>query len=99
MGCRKSSFKREVYSSTILPQETRKTSNTQPNITPKTTEKKEQKNPKIHRRKEIIKIQAELQSRVFEDISKTNKPLDKLIRKKKSKDKNYQYQTETDVST
>ena len=35
MGCRKSSPKREIYSNTILPQETRKTSNRQPNFTPK----------------------------------------------------------------
>ena len=35
MGCTKSSPKREVYSNTILPQETRKTSNRQPNFTPK----------------------------------------------------------------
>ena len=41
MGCSKSSSKREVYSNTILPQETRKTSNTQPNVTPKTTGKRE----------------------------------------------------------
>ena len=34
MGC-KSSFKREIYSNTILPQETRKTSKRQPNLTPK----------------------------------------------------------------
>ena len=39
-----------------LPQETRKTSNRQPNFTPKTTGKKEGKKPKINRRKEIIKI-------------------------------------------
>ena len=30
---------REVYSNTILPQETRKTLNRQPNFTPKTTGK------------------------------------------------------------
>ena len=39
MGCSKSSPKKEVYSNTILPQEARKTSNRQPNFTPKTTEK------------------------------------------------------------
>ena len=39
MGCCKSSPKRQVYSNTILPQETRKTSNRQPNFTPKTTGK------------------------------------------------------------
>jgi len=43
MGCRKSSSKREVYSNTILPQETRKTLNRQPNFKPKTTVKEEQK--------------------------------------------------------
>ena len=40
MGCNKSSLKREVYSNTILPRETRKTSNRQPNCTPKTTGKR-----------------------------------------------------------
>ena len=52
----------EVYSNTILPQETRKPSNRQPNVTPKTTRKREQqkKIPKISRRKEIIKIRAEI---------------------------------------
>ena len=40
VGCSKSSSKGEVYSSTILPQETRKTLNRQPNFTPKTTGKR-----------------------------------------------------------
>ena len=39
IGCSESSSKREVYSNTILPQEIKKTSNRQPNFTPKTTEK------------------------------------------------------------
>ena len=43
MGCSKSSPKRKVYSNTILPQDTRKTSNRQPNFTPKTTGKEEKK--------------------------------------------------------
>ena len=61
MGCSQSSSKREVYSNTILPQETRKRSNRQPNFTPKITGKKKRtKYPKINRRKEIIKIQAEI---------------------------------------
>ena len=62
MGSSKSSPKREVYSNTILPRETRKTSNKQPNFTPKTTRKKKNNNNnnnKISRRKEIIKIWAE----------------------------------------
>ena len=36
----KAVLKREVYSNTILPQETRKTSNRQPNFTSKTTGKR-----------------------------------------------------------
>ena len=59
MGCSKSSSKKEVYSNTILPQETRKTSNRQPNFTDKTTGKRRTKRPKISRRKEILKIRAE----------------------------------------
>ena len=47
MGCHKSSSKWEVYSNTILPQEARKTSNRQPNFTPKTTEKRRKKKPKL----------------------------------------------------
>ena len=57
----KSSSKREFDSNAIIPQETRKTSNRQPNFTPKTTGKRRTtKNPKISRRKEIIKIRAEI---------------------------------------
>ena len=51
MGCSKSSFKREVYSNTILTQETRKTSNKQPNFTPKTTGKRRTKDPKLDGKK------------------------------------------------
>ena len=40
MGCSKRSSKREVYSNTILTQETRKTPNIQPNFTPKTIGKR-----------------------------------------------------------
>ena len=36
--------KREVYSNTFLTQETRKTSNRQPNFTPKATGKRRTKN-------------------------------------------------------
>ena len=67
MGCSKSSSKREVSSHTILPQDTRKTSNRQPNFTPKTTGKKTKtkktQKTKISRRKEIIKIQAEIKGK------------------------------------
>ena len=101
MGCSKSSSKREVYSNTILPQETRKTSNRQPNFTPKTTGKRRTKTPEISRRKEIIKIRAEINGKemtetivknnkmkswFFEKINKIDKPLARLIKKKRKKD-------------
>ena len=98
MGSSKSSSKKEVYRGTILPQETRKTSNRQPNFTPKTTGKRRtKKKPKISRRKEIIKIQAEVNEKemketiikinktkpwFFEKINKIDKPLARLIKKK-----------------
>ena len=99
MGCSKSSSKREVYSNTILPQETRKTSSRQPKFMSKTTEK-EQKTPKISRRKEIIKIRAEItekemkETRVklnktkscfFEKIHKADKTWARLIKEKREK--------------
>ena len=47
MGCSNSSSKREVYSNTILPQETRKTLNTEPNFTRKTTGEGRKKKPTL----------------------------------------------------
>ena len=82
----------------MLPQETRKTSNRQPSFTPKTTEQKRIKHPKISRRKANIKIQAEINEKemkeaiikinktktwFFEKINKTDKPLARLIKKKR----------------
>ena len=40
-------FQREVYSNTILPQETRKISNKQPNFTPKTGKRRTKKSSKL----------------------------------------------------
>ena len=92
----KSSFKREVYGNSISPQETRKISNKQSNLTPKQIEK-EQTKPKISRRKEIIKIRAEIsqiemkktiakmnktKSLFFENINKIDKTLASIIKKK-----------------
>ena len=52
MDCSKSSSKREVYSNTILPQETGKTWNRQPNFTPEITGKgRTAKPPKLVERK------------------------------------------------
>ena len=101
MGCSKSSSKLEVYSNTILPQEIRKTSNRQPNFTPKITGKRRtKKNPKISRRKEILKIRTEINEKemkeiivkinktkswFLEKINKIDKPLARLIKKKREK--------------
>ena len=72
MGCSKSSVKREVYSNISLPQETRETSNTQPKLTPKATRKRTttKNQPKVSRRKEIIKVRAEISEKEMKDYSK-----------------------------
>ena len=61
MGCSESSSKREVYRHTRLPQEIRNISKKK-NLTLhlKELEKEEQTKPKVSRRKEIIKIRAEI---------------------------------------
>ena len=97
MVCSKSSSKREVYSNTILhkKQETSQIKNLTLNL--KQLEKEEPKNPKVSRRKEIIKIRTErnekemketiakinkTKSWFFEKINKIDKPLARLIKKK-----------------
>ena len=100
MGCSKSNSRREVYSNTILPQETRKISNKQPNLTPKEIRERRTKNPQVSRRKRIINISTEINKKemketiakinqtkswFFEKINKIDKPLAKLIKKKKEK--------------
>ena len=76
--------------------------NRQPNFTPKTTGKEKQTNkkPQISRRKEIIKIQAEINEKemketivkinktiswFFEKINRIDKPLPRLIKEKREK--------------
>ena len=98
MGCSKSSSKREVYSNSISPQESRKISNKQSNSTPKTTRERRRKKTQGSRRKEILKIRAEIneiemkktisknnktKSWFFEKINKIDKPLARLITKKR----------------
>ena len=95
MGCSKSSSKREVYSNTILLQETSQINNLTLHL--KQLEKEEQKNLKVSRRKEIIKIRSEINEKeikeiiakinktkswFFEKINKIDKPLARLIKKK-----------------
>ena len=74
MGCNKSSSKREVYSNTILSQETRKISNKQPNITPKEIRGRRTKKPQSSRGKEILKIRSEIKEKEMkETMAKINK--------------------------
>ena len=73
MGCSKSSFKREAYSNTSLPQETRKISNNLI-LHLQELEKEEQTKPKVSRRKEIIKVRAEIKETETEKtMAKINK--------------------------
>ena len=96
MGCSINSSKKEVYSSTSLPQKTRKMSNNL-SLYLKDLEK-EQTKPKINRRKESIKTRVEINEietektvekinetkcRFFENINKIDKPLARLIKKKR----------------
>ena len=100
MGCSKRSSKREVYSNTILLQETRNISTKQPNFTPKAIRERRTKKPKVSRRKEIIKIRSEINEKetketiakinktkswFFEHINKIDKPLARLIKKERKK--------------
>ena len=70
----KSSAKRKVHSNTGIPQETRKKSNKKANYTPEATRKGEMKNPRVRRRKDILKIRAEINAKeTKETIAKINK--------------------------
>ena len=101
MGHCKSSAKRKVHSNTGIPQETRKKSQIN-NLTLhlKQLEKAEMKNPSVIRKKEILKIWAEInaketketiakinkaKSSFFEKINKIDKPLARLIKKERKK--------------
>ena len=82
MGCSKSSSKREVYSYTSLPQETRNISKNNLTLHLKQLEKEEQKNPKVSRRKEIIKIRSEINEKEMkETIAKINKTKSRFFEK------------------
>ena len=99
MGLSKSSAKGKVHSNTSLPQETRgKINNLTLHL--KQLEKEEMKNIRVRGRKEIIKIRAEINEKetketiakinkdkswFFEKINKIDKPLVRLIKKKREK--------------
>ena len=100
MGFSKSSAKRKVHSNTSLPKETRENQINNLTLPPKKLEKEEMKSPRVSRRKEIIKIRAEInenetketitkinktKSWFFEKINKIDKPLARLIKKQREK--------------
>ena len=103
MGFSKSSAKGKVHSNTSLPQETGEKSINNLTLHLKKLEKEEMKNPKVSRRKEIIKkkkIRAEIDEKetkktiakinkakscFFWKIHKIDKPLARLIKKKREK--------------
>ena len=98
MGFSKSSAKGKVHSNTSLPQETRENPINNLTLHLKQLEKEEMRNPRVSRRKEIIKIRAEINEKetkeaiakinrtkswFSEKINKIDKPLAKLIKKKR----------------
>ena len=100
IGHSKRSPEREVYSDTGLPKKDRNISNEQPNQHLHELEKLQQTKPRANRRKEITKIRAELNNietkstilRInksrnwfFEKINKIDKPLSRLIKKKRER--------------
>ena len=97
MGCSESSLKRKVYSSPGIFKEGRTNPNRSSNITIIKMEK-EQMRPKVGRRRDIIKIREEINkieknktiarinetnSWFFEKINKIDKPLARLIKRKR----------------
>ena len=113
MGFSKSSARRKVHSNTSLPQETKNQIN---NLTLylKQLEKEEMENLKVSRRKEIIKIRAEINEKetketiekinktktwFFEKINEMNKSLARLIKKQREKNQINQIRNENGAIT
>ena len=65
----KISAKGKVHSSTGLPQETRKSQINNLTLQLKQVEKEEMKNPRVSRRKEILKIRAEINAKETEETN------------------------------
>ena len=100
MGHYKSSAKRKVHSNTGIPQETRKSQINNLTLHLKQLEKGEMENPRVSRRKEIVKIRAEINAKetketiakinktkswFFEKLDKIGKQLARLIKKQREK--------------
>ena len=100
MGHCKNGAKGEDHSNTGIPQETRKKSINNLTLHLKQLEKEEMKNPRVSRRKVILKIRAEINAKetketiakinktkswFFERINKIDKPLARIIKKQREK--------------
>ena len=98
MGHCKSSVKGKVHSNIGIPQEKNQINNLTLHL--KQLEKEEMKNPRVSRRKDILKIRAEINAKetketkatinkakswFFERINKIDKPLARLIKKQREK--------------
>ena len=82
MGHYESSSKGKVHSITGLPQETRKSQIYNLALHLKQLEKEEMNNPRVSRRKEILKIRAEINAKeTKETIAKINKAKDVFLKK------------------
>ena len=101
MGNSKGSPERKVYSNTGLPKRIETAQINNLTIHLQELEEQQQRQPRVSRRKEITKIRAELndietistivrlneyRSWLFEKINKINKPLSRLIKKKRRED-------------
>ena len=100
MGHSKGSPEREIHSDTSLPKNNRNISNKQPNPTPTRTQRTITKSAQSKEKEKITKIRAELndietkstilrinksRSLFSEKINKIDKPLRKLIKKKRER--------------
>ena len=98
MGCCKSHSKRKVYSNTSPLRKQEKAQINKLTLHLKQLKREEETRPKVSRRKEIIKIKTEInetetkkttekinetKSWFFEKINKIDKPLARLIKKKR----------------
>ena len=79
MGHCKSSAKGKVHSNTGIPQEQEKSQINNLTLHLKQLEKGEMKNSRVSRRKEIIKIRAEINEKETKTIAKINNNNKKLV--------------------
>ena len=113
MGHCKSSAKGKVHSNTGLPQETKKNSQINNLTLHLKLKKEEMKNSRVSRRKEILKIGAEINAKetketlaktnkaktwFFEKINKIVKPLARLIKKQMEKIKSIKLEMKVERS-